>query len=112
MGHTRVIYTDATTAEAASALKNSGYLESSDGGLFTSPSSAIKVYVVWGKSAYFPEILTLLDFSPRIQIHIKSRENAADLAELAISTVNSLRGIAPGTVVRVYNADAREEIPC
>jgi len=112
MGHTRVIYTDATTAEAASALKNSGYLESSDGGLFTSPSSPIKVYVVWGKSAYFPEILSLLDFSPRIQIHIKSRENAADLAELSIRPLNSLRGIAPGTVVRVYNTDAREEIPC
>lgn len=112
MGHTRVIYTDATTAEAASALKGSGYLESSQGGIFTSPSSMIKAYVVWGKGAYFPEILALLDFSPRIQIHLKCRENIAGLAELAISTANNLRGISPGTVVRIFNADAREEIPC
>jgi len=112
MGHTRVIYTDATTAEAASALKNSGYLESSQGGLFTCPSNPIKVYVVWGKSSYFPEILSLLDFSPRIQIHLKSRENGADLAELALNTANGLRGISPGTLVRIFNADASEEIPC
>jgi hypothetical protein len=112
MGHTRVIYTDATTAEAASALKNCGYLESSQGGLFTSPSSPIKVYVVWGKCSYFPEILALIDFPPRVQIHLKSRENASDLAELAISTANNLRGISPGTLVRIFDANAREEIVC
>ena len=112
MGYTRVIYTDATTAEAASALKSSGYLESSDGGVFTCPASPIKVYIVWGKSSYYPEILALLDFSPRIQIHMKSRENGADLAELAINTAGCLRGIAPGTLVRIFNADSREEIAC
>jgi hypothetical protein len=112
MGHTRVIYTDATTAEAASALKNSGYLESSKGGFFTSPSNPITVYVVWGRSSYYPEILSLLDFSPRIQIHLKSRENGPGLAELAILTANYLRELSPGTLVRIFNAEAREEIPC
>ena len=111
MGHTRVIYTDATTAEAASALKNAGFFESSQGGLFTNPSSAIKVYVVWGKSSYFPEILSLLDFAPRIQIHLKSRENGPDLLDLARSTVEGLRGISPGTLVRIFNAEAGAEIP-
>ncbi|HEY6001097.1 MAG TPA: hypothetical protein VI078_17570 [bacterium] len=112
MGHTRVIYTDATTAEAASALKSSGFLESSQGGIFTSPSSQLKIYVVWGKSAYYPEILALLGFSPRVQIHIKGREDGPDLAELAIATAHNLRGICPSTVVRIFNADARTEIDC
>ena len=112
MGHTRVIYTDATTAEAASALKNCGYLESSQGGLFTSPSSPIKVYVVWGRSSYFPEILALIDFPPRVQIHLKSRENGPDLLDLALGTAESLRDISPGTVVRIFNAEAGVEIAC
>jgi hypothetical protein len=111
VGHTRVIYTDATTAEAASALKNSGFLETSQGGIFASPSSAVKVYVVWGKSSYYPEILSLLDFSPRIQIHLKSRENGPDLLELALGTAEGLRGISPGTIVRIFNAEAGVEIP-
>lgn len=110
MGHTRVIYTDATTAEAASALKNAGYFESNKGGVFVNPSSAIKVYVVWGKSSYYPEILSLLNFSPRIQIHVKSRENGPDLLELTLGTAESLRGISPGTLVRIFNAEAGVEI--
>ena len=54
MGYTRVIYTDATTAEAGTALKTCGFLEGTKGGLFTSAASPVKVYVVWGKSDYFP----------------------------------------------------------
>lgn len=112
MGYTRVIYTDATTAEAGSVLKSCGFLESNQGGLFTSPSIPIKAYVVWGKSSYFPEILAKLDFSPRIQIHLKCKENGAELAELAITAANNLKGISPGTRVRIYNAEALEEVPC
>ena len=112
MGQTRVIYSDATTAEAASILKSCGFLESSQGGLFTNPSIPIKIYVVWGKSSYFPEILARLDFSPRIQIHLKSRENTPELAELTIGAVNGLRGNSAGTRLRVYNADILEEIEC
>jgi hypothetical protein len=112
MGHTRVIYTDATTAEAASALKSSGYSESSQGGLYISPGTPIKAYVIWGRSSYYPEVLALLDFSPRVQIHLKCRENCSDLAELAVSTANSLRGLSPATLVRIFNVDEREEIAC
>jgi hypothetical protein len=112
MGYTRVIYTDATTAEAATVLKGCGFLESNQGGLFTSPSIPIKAYVVWGKSSYFPEVLAKLDFPPRIQIHLKSRDNGPDLAELAINAAGGLKGICPGTRVRVYNVDALEEVPC
>ena len=34
MGESRVIYTDATTAEAINALKAIGYLETPEGGCF------------------------------------------------------------------------------
>jgi hypothetical protein len=112
MGQTRVIYSDATTAEAASILKSCGFLESSQGGLFTSPSVPVKVYVIWGKSAYYPDIFARLDFSPRIQIHLKSRENGPELAEVTLGTVNGLRGNSPGTRVRVFDAGGSEEIPC
>lgn len=112
MGQTRVIYSDATTAEAASILKSCGFLESSQGGLFTSPSIPVKIYVVWGKSSYYPEITALLDFAPRIQIHVKSRDNTPELAEVTIGAVNGLRGNAPGTRVMAFNADTSEEIDC
>lgn len=110
--YTRVIYTDATTAEAATTLKNHGFLESSQGGLFTCPSISANIYVVWGRSTYYPELSAQLDFMPRIQIHIKSRENGAELAELTIGTVNGLRGICPSNRIRVFNADALQEIDC
>jgi hypothetical protein len=112
LGQTRVIYSDATTAEAASILKSCGFLESSQGGLFTSPGIPVKVYVVWGKSLYYPDLMTRLDFTPRIQIHLKCRENGAELTEVTIGTANGLRGNAPGTCVRVFNANAQEEIVC
>lgn len=110
MGSTRVIYSDATTAEAATILKSCGFLETNQGGLFTSPSSPVKIYIVWGKSSYFPEILEKLDFAPRIQIHLKCREDHPELAELTLSAASGLRANAPGTVVRVFNADLRVEI--
>lgn len=112
MGQTRVIYSDATTAEAASALKSCGFLESNQGGVFTSPNIPIKIYVVWGKSSYFPELSARLDFSPRIQIHLKCRENVPELAEVTLGAINSLRGSAPGTRAKVFNTDSQEEIDC
>jgi hypothetical protein len=110
MGQTRVIYSDATTAEAASILKSCGFLESSQGGLFTSPTIPIKIYVVWGKCAYFPDISARLAFTPRIQIHLKCRENAPELAEVTLGAVNGLRANSPGTRTQVFNADNQEEI--
>jgi len=111
MGQTRVIYSDATTAEAASILKSCGFLESSTGGLFTSPSLPIKIYVIWGKCAYYPDMFARLDFTPRIQIHLKSRENRPELAEVTLGTVNGLRGNSPGTRVRVFDPDGEVELP-
>jgi hypothetical protein len=110
MGNTRVIYSDATTAEAATILKSCGFLESNQGGLFTSPSSPVKIYVVWGRSSYYPEILARLDFAPRIQIHLKCREDHPELTELTFTAANYLRGNAPDTRVRIFNADLLEEV--
>jgi hypothetical protein len=110
MGHTRVIYTDATTAEAASVLKGSGFLEGSKGGLFTSQSSGDRVYVVWGKSAYYPEILQQLEFAPRIQIHLKCSEGGRELEELTLGTASGLVNLSPGTRLRIFNADSAQEI--
>lgn len=110
MGHTRVIYSDATTAEATSILKTCGFVESNQGGLFTSPSIPIKIYVVWGKSTYYPDIFSRVSFTPRIQIHLKSRENCPELAEITISAANGLRTNAPGTRLCIYNADTGQEI--
>lgn len=112
MGQTRVIYSDATTAEAASILKSCGFIESAQGGVFTNPNIPIKIYVVWGKSSYFPEMSARLDFPPRIQIHFKCRENVPELVEVTLGTVNGLRGNSPGTLVRVFNAETQEEIDC
>ena len=112
MGQTRVIYSDATTAEAATILKSCGFFESNQGGLFTSPTIPIKIYVVWGRSSYFPDILARLDFPPRIQIHLKCRENHPDLAEVTLGAANGLRGNSPGTRVKVFNPDSQEEIAC
>lgn len=112
MGQTRIIYSDATTAEASTVLKACGFLESNQGGLFTSPNLPIKVYIVWGKSSYFPEILARLDFPPRIQIHLKCRENAPELAEVTLGAVNGLRGNSPGTRIKVFNVDTSEELAC
>lgn len=112
MGQTRIIYSDATTAEAASILKSCGFLESNQGGLFTSPSIPVKIYVVWGKSSYYPDIFSRLDFTPRIQIHLKSRENGPELAEVTLGAANGLRSNSPGTRVRVFNADEQSEMAC
>jgi len=112
MGQTRVIYSDATTAEAASTLKSCGFLESNQGGLFTSPNIPIKIYVVWGRSSYFPEIFSRLDFQPRIQIHLKCREDLPELIEVTLGAVSGLRSTSPGTLVKVFNADNQEEIDC
>jgi hypothetical protein len=112
MSQTRVIFSDATTAEAANVLKNCGFVESNQGGLYTNPNTPIKAYIAWGRSNYYPKILAQLDFTPRIQIHLKCREDGPELAALTAGAASSLRGNAPGTRVCVYNADALEEIAC
>ena len=56
MGQTG-LFTPTRRPPRRSISKSCGFLESNQGGLFTSPNIPVRVYVVWGKSSYFPEIL-------------------------------------------------------
>jgi hypothetical protein len=108
MGHTRLIITDATTAEATSVLKNKGFLENDRGGCFLSYHSPAKIYVVWGRSPYYPELLEKSDFPPRIQIHLKCGEKPEELTKLTRELVLEIRNLSPGTLFSVYNIDSGE----
>jgi hypothetical protein len=110
MGESRVIYTDATTAEAINALKAIGYLETPDGGCFLNGSSPVKIYSVWGKAVYYPELLAQVDFSPRIQIHFKCREDLSTLKETINACVQKLFSNSGQLKFRAFNANTGEEI--
>jgi hypothetical protein len=110
MGKTRLLYTDATTAEAISVFKSLGYLESSEGGSFKNPGSPLRVYSVWGKADYYPELLKQLPFTPRIQVHFKCKEETSILNELLQASIQGFMSLSGGTRIIVYNADTGEEI--
>jgi hypothetical protein len=110
MGESRVIYTDATTAEAINALKAIGFLETPEGGCFLNGSSPVKIYSVWGKAVYYPELLGQVEFSPRIQIHFKCREDLPSLKETIGACVNKLLSNSGGIKFKAFNANTGEEI--
>ena len=110
MGETRLIYTDATTAEAISVFKSLGYLETSDGGCFKNPGSPLRIYSVWGKADYYPEFLKQLPFAPRIQVHLKCKEECSLLNEILQASVQGFMSLSGGTRIVVYNADTGKEI--
>lgn len=112
MGHTRILFTDATTAEAISVLKTFGFMETPKGGCFLKQDSPIKVYSVWGKAKYYPELLSRVVFSPRIQIHFKSKNDsdAASLTELLQSCVQGFLRLSDKTRIKAFNANTGEEI--
>ncbi len=110
MGESRVIFTDATTAEAINALKAIGYLETSSGGCFLDASSPIKIYSVWGKALYYPELLDQCDFPPRIQIHFKSKEDPPVLMETVRACIQRLFVCSANMKFKAFNANTGEEI--
>lgn len=110
MGETRLLYTDATTAEAISVFKSLGYLESSEGGSFKNPGSPLRIYSVWGKADYYPELLKQLPFAPRIQVHFKCKEETSILNEILQASIQGFMSLSGGTRIIVYNADTGEEI--
>jgi hypothetical protein len=110
MGQTRVIFTDATTAEAISVFKTLGYQETSDGGCFLNPGSPLKIYSVWGKALYYPDLLKQLGFNPRIQVHLKCKEEAPLLNEILQASIQGFMSLSGNTRVTVFNADTGEEI--
>jgi hypothetical protein len=110
MGQTRVIFTDATTAEAISVFKTLGYTETADGGCFLNPGSPLRIYSVWGKSLYYPDLLRQLGFTPRIQVHLKCSQEASILNEILQASIQGFMGLSGNTKITVFNADTGEEI--
>ena len=111
MGETRVIFTDATTAEAITILKSAGFLETADGGCFLSDRSPIKVYSVWGKAPYYPDLLSKVSFTSRIQVHFKCKDQDQEfLDETVRSVAQGLVRLCDTTKIMVFDANTCEEI--
>ncbi len=109
MGYTRILFTDATTAEAITALKTLGFLETPDGGCFLCQGSPIKIYSVWGKARYYPELLGKVDFPPRIQIHFKCKEDS-ELNRILQGCTQGLLRQSGGTRLKAFDVNTGEEI--
>jgi len=110
MGQTRVVYTDATTAEAITALKTLGYNEVPEGGCFTNQATALKIYAAWGKARYYPELLSALSFSPRVQIHFKCGDDTPLLNETVQACSLALRRLSGQTQIRIYDINSGAEV--
>lgn len=110
MGESRVVFTDATTAEAINALKAIGFQETPEGGCFLNGSSPVKIYSVWGKALYYPELLEQIEFPPRIQIHFKCREDLPSLESTIRACVQRLFSNSGTMKFRAFNANTGEEI--
>ncbi len=104
MGHTRVLYTDSTSAECGTVLKmldfqedlrNSCYQHRNDPGL--------KIYIVWGKADYYPEILERLLFTPRVQVHFKTKEQLKRLETCAREAAAALKSLDPASRIQVID---------
>ncbi len=110
MGHTRILFTDATTAEAISVLKTCGFMETPKGGCFLNQDSPVKVYSVCGRAKYYPELLSRVVFSPRIQIHFKSKNDSASLTELLQTCVQGFLRLSDKTRIKAFDANTGKEI--
>jgi hypothetical protein len=110
MGQTRVIFTDATTAEAISVFKTMGFMETPEGGCFLNPNSPLKIYSLWGKAMYYPDLFKQLDFTPRIQVHLKCKEETSILNEILQAGIQGFLDLASNTRIIVFNANTGEEV--
>ena len=111
MGHTRILFTDATTAEVITALKNLGFMETAEGGCFLSQLSPIKVYSLWGKARHFPELLEEVPFTPRVQIHFTSTDSADGLTDTLHACSQALLKLSPKTLTRAFDPGTSRQIP-
>ncbi len=110
MGETRVLFTDATTAEAITVLKSLGYMEASEGGCFKNERSPLRIYSVWGKAMYYPDILQKVEFTPRIQIHFKCKDPIPLIDEIAQACAKGLLKLQGGTKLRIFDANTGQEV--
>jgi hypothetical protein len=111
MGYTRVIYTDSTTAECGTILKTLNFEEDPKAGCYLlTDDLSVKVYIVWGKADYYPEIQKRLRFGPRVQVHLKTKAEVDKLDSFTREAVVALRNLDPNTIIQVFNADTGDEV--
>jgi hypothetical protein len=111
MSHTRVIYTNSTSAECSTILKQFNFEEDAKKGWYFLPDGIpVKAWVVWGRTVCFPEAHGKLDFSPRVQMFFRSKE-ARDRVDFYLAeAIMALRALDPLTVIRAYDAESGTEI--
>ena len=110
MGHTRILFTDATTAEAISVLKTCGFMETPKGGCFFNQDSPLKVYRVWVRAKYYPYFIRGVVLSPRNHIHFKSKHDSASLTELLQTCVQGFLRLSDKTRIKAFDANTGKEI--
>jgi hypothetical protein len=110
MGHIKIVFTDATTAEVITVLKTLGFMETTEGGCFLSRHSPIQIYSLWGKAPHYPDLLGNLPFSPRVQIHFKSVDDAATLTEVLHSCNRALLGLSAKTRIQAFDTNTGRQI--
>jgi hypothetical protein len=111
MGNKLVLYTTSTSAESSNVLKSLDFTEDQKKSCFIhAAGNSVKIYVVWGKSPYYPEIMARLDFAPRVQIHLKSKDQPDQVDYYAHETVSALRNLDPETRIRLFDPESGGEI--
>lgn len=111
MGHTRVIYTDSTTAECAVVLKVFNFEEDNRNGCYTAPENqSLQVYLLWGRTEYYPDFHRKLRFLPRVQIHLKTDDKTDRLDYLTHETAVALKNLDPNSHIQIFNTDTNSEI--
>lgn len=111
MKHTRVIYTDSTTAECHTALKNLNFEEDSDQGAFTHlEDDSIMIYLLWGRNEHYPDLHVRLGFNPRVQVHLISGEKVDELDNATREVAVALRNLDPNSRIQIFDTDSKLEI--
>jgi hypothetical protein len=110
MGHTRVIFSTSTSAECFTLLKHLEFEDRDGKGCFTqSGDNAVRIYVVWGKAPYFPELNRRIPFPVRVQVHLKTKDRVDELDRCTRETVQGMRSLDDTCQYLVFDpSDGRE----
>jgi hypothetical protein len=111
MGHTRVLYTNSTSAECGTVLKMLNFEEDLRTSCYQRlDHPGIKIYVVWGRSDYFPHILARVPFAPRVQVHFKTKDELDRLETYVRETAGALNKLDPSSRIQIFDPLSGEEI--
>jgi len=111
MGHTRVLYTDSTSAECGTVLKMLSFEEDLRTSCYQRlDNPGVKIYIVWGKADYYPELLARIPFPTRVQVHFKTKDRAERLATVVREAETALKILDPSCRIQVFDPATGEEI--